>query len=90
MFFLNIIYDYSELNLFNFQANHTCIKGFIHEQIVACKMFMDISYINTCTTVACLPPIRGLEKCRVIGHNPHFSSLCSLSCLNPKMFLKGI
>ena len=20
-----------------------------------------------CTTVACLPPIRGLEKCRVIG-----------------------
>ena len=24
-------------------------------------------YKDTCTTVACLPPIRGLEKCRVIG-----------------------
>ena len=44
----------------------------------------------TCTTVACLPPIRGLDKCRVIGHNPHFSSLCSLSCPNPKVLLKGI
>ena len=43
-----------------------------------------------CTTVACLPPIRGLEKCRVIGHNPHFSNLCSLSCLNPKVLPKGI
>ena len=33
-----------------------------------------------------------LEKCRVIGHNPHFSSLCSLylSCLNPKELPKGI
>ena len=45
---------------------------------------------GTCTTVACLPPIRGLEKCRVIGHNPHFSGLCSLSCLNPKVLPKGI
>ena len=43
-----------------------------------------------CTTVACFPPIRGLEKCRVIGHNLHFSSLCSLSCLKPKVLPKGI
>ena len=48
-------------------------------------------FLNSpCTTVACLPPIRGLEKCRVIGHNPHFSNLCSLSCLNPKVLPKGI
>ena len=42
-----------------------------------------------CTTVACLPPIRGLEKYRVIGHNPHFSGLYSLSCLKPKVLPKG-
>ena len=48
------------------------------------------SITKYCTTVACLPPIRGLEKCRVIGDNPHFSSLCSLSCLNPKVLPKGI
>ena len=41
-------------------------------------------YIYICTTVACLPPMRGLKKCRVIGRNPHFSSLCSLSCLKTK------
>ena len=40
--------------------------------------------------VACLPPIRCFDKCRVIGHNPHFSSLCSLSCLNQKVLSKGI
>ena len=51
---------------------------------------LTFNYIKNCTTVACLPPIRGLEKCRVIGHNPHFSSLCSLSCLNPKVLPKGI
>ena len=39
---------------------------------------------------ATLNTIRGLEKCRVIGHNPHFSNLCSLSCLNPKVLPKGI
>ena len=50
----------------------------------------DLFVKSLCTTVACLPPIRGLEKCRVIGHNPHFSSLCSLSCLNPKVLPKGI
>ena len=27
-----------------------------------------------CTTVAYLPPIRGLEKCRDIGHNLHYLS----------------
>ena len=43
-----------------------------------------------CTTVACLPPIRGLEKCTVIGHSPHVSCLCSLSCLKPKVLPKGI
>ena len=43
-----------------------------------------------CTTVACLSPIRGLEKCWAIGHYPHFSSLCSLSCLKPKVLPKGI
>ena len=42
-----------------------------------------------CTTVACLPPIRGLEKYRVIGHKPHFSNLCSLSCLKPKGVTQG-
>ena len=25
-----------------------------------------------------------------LSHNPHFSSLCSQSCLNPKVLLKGI
>ena len=47
-------------------------------------------YMYICTTVACLPSIRDLEKCRVIGHNPHFSSLCSVSCLNPNVLPKGI
>ena len=54
-----------------------------------CWIFGHLAF-HSCTTVACLPPIRGLEKCRVIGHNPHFSNLCSLSCLNPKVLPKGI
>ena len=60
------------------------------EQEIESEISFIMYFYDTCTTVACLPPIRGLEKCRVIGHNPHFSSLCSLSCLNPKVLLKGI
>ena len=40
-----------------------------------------------CTPFASLPPIRVLEKCRVIGHNPQLSSFCSL---NPNVLPNGI
>ena len=83
-------YIHTHLHTFVHACIHTYIHTFIHTYIHAYINTHIHTYIYTCTTVACLPPIRGLEKCRVIGHNPHFSSLCSLSCLKPKVLPKGI
>ena len=52
------------------------------------SLFSELSKPH-CITVACLPPIRGLEKCRVIGHNPHFPGLCFLSWPNLKGVTQG-
>ena len=45
-------------------------RGHLNHQLLIGGAMVRDSY----TTVACLPPIRGLEKCRVIGHNLHYLS----------------
>ena len=42
-------------------------------------------YFQPCTTVACLPPISSLEKCRVMGHNPHFFNALFYELPTPKV-----
>ena len=64
----------SHINMFVIKCRYTSPGKLVYDaSLVSLNM-------QTCTIVACLPPIKGFEKCRVIRHNPHFSSLCSLSC----------
>ena len=65
----------------------------MHVCMCVCMYICMCVCINACmyfgTTVACLPPNRDLEKCRVIGHNPHFSSQCFSKLSKPKGVTEG-
>ena len=81
--------EITHCNLFHKRKKHTAWDPVLQLLLV----LLDMTHLSivTCTTgKACLPLIRGLENCRFIGHNPHFSILCSLSCLNPKVLPKDI